>query len=162
MNSLKALGSGSGQQSITAFPEKDDSNSFWIVQAGSHRGCHRGEPVPCGATIRLRHSNTKGFLHSHLHQSPLSHQQEVSCFDGQDTGDDWKVECANPSSKFWLREEPIQLVHLDSKVYLSTSPNHRYGQPIPGQLEVAGTKSQSANTRWAAQEGIYFAENKSE
>lgn len=128
------------------------------------------EPVPCGATIRLRHSNTKGFLHSHLHQSPLSHQQEVSCFDGLDTGkfgamdkktyqlrvractgDDWKVECANPSSKFWLREEPIQLVHLDSKVYLSTSPNHRYGQPIPGQLEVAGTKSQSSNTRWAAQ-----------
>ena len=44
------------------------------------------EPVPCGSDVRLQHANTKAYLHSHQHISPLSHQQEVSCFDGEDTG----------------------------------------------------------------------------
>lgn len=35
-------GSGSGQQSITAFPEPNDSNSFWLVQAGNGKSCKRG------------------------------------------------------------------------------------------------------------------------
>lgn len=35
-------GSGSGQQSITAFPEADDSNSFWFVQGGNGNSCKRG------------------------------------------------------------------------------------------------------------------------
>ena len=36
------LGSGSGQQSITAFPEADDSNSFWLVRASLGKQCKRG------------------------------------------------------------------------------------------------------------------------
>lgn len=44
-------------------------------------------PIACGSTIRLKHVNTKGYLHSHRdHASPLSRQQEVSCYDGQDSG----------------------------------------------------------------------------
>ncbi|KAI7850143.1 MIR motif-containing protein, partial [Circinella umbellata] len=142
-------GSGSGQQSITAFPEADDGNSFWLVRASLGKQCKRGEPVPCGSTIRLRHANTKNYLHSHLHSSPLSRQQEVSCFDGEDTGDDWKVECS--SGKYWTREAPIQLSHIESKAYLSSSTSHQYGQPIPGQLEVAAAKSSSKSTYWIAQ-----------
>ncbi|CDS11210.1 hypothetical protein LRAMOSA03473 [Lichtheimia ramosa] len=151
-----AYGSGSQQQSITAFPENDDSNSFWIVRAGVGKQCKRGEPVPCGSNIRLQHANTKAYLHSHQHISPLSHQQEVSCFDGEDTGDDWKVQCSSSSTKHWLREEPVQFVHVDTKYYLSSSAQHKYGQPIPGQLEVAAAKSSSKNTKWMAQEGVYF------
>lgn len=36
------IGSGSQQQSITAFPEDDDSNSYWIVRAAVGKQCKRG------------------------------------------------------------------------------------------------------------------------
>jgi len=52
------------------------------------------EPIKCGDVIRLQHLQTRLFLHSHFFQSPLSQNQEVSCFgDGTDTGGDeskWK------------------------------------------------------------------------
>ncbi|KAK4516034.1 uncharacterized protein ATC70_010995 [Mucor velutinosus] len=150
-------GSGSGQQSVTGFPNADDGNSFWIVEAASGKACSRGEPIPCGSAIRLKHANTQGYLHSHLHQSPLSRQQEVSCYDGKDSGDNWKVECLNSGDKMWHREQPVQFVHEDTYAYLSSNSNHQFGQPIPGQLEVAASRSASKNTQWMAQEGIYFA-----
>jgi MIR domain-containing protein len=40
-----------------------------------------------GDTIRLQHQTTKKYLHSHLHVSPLSGNQEVSCYGpSSDTG----------------------------------------------------------------------------
>lgn len=36
------LGSGSRQQSVTGFPNSDDGNSFWIVEAGYGNICKRG------------------------------------------------------------------------------------------------------------------------
>ncbi|CEP11811.1 hypothetical protein [Parasitella parasitica] len=150
-------GSGSGQQSVTGFPNADDGNSFWIVEAASGKVCSRGEPVPCGSSIRLKHANTQGYLHSHLHQSPLSKQQEVSCYDGKDSGDNWKVECLSSGDKVWNRERPVQFVHVDTYSYLSSSSSHQFGQPIPGQLEVAAARSASKNSQWMAQEGVYFA-----
>ena len=44
-------------------------------------------PVKCGDTIRLQHLATKRNLHSHFFQSPLSHNQEVSCFGEGGDGD---------------------------------------------------------------------------
>jgi dolichyl-phosphate-mannose--protein O-mannosyl transferase len=101
--------------------------------------------------VRLRHANTHGYLHSHLHQSPLSRQQEVSCYDGRDSGDNWKVECLNTNDKIWLRESTVQFVHEDTNAYLSSFANHQFGQPIPGQLEVAASKYASKNSQWMAQ-----------
>ena len=47
-------GSGSGQQSVTAVPNKDDHNSHWqIVGVNAQNECTRGQPVACGATIRF-------------------------------------------------------------------------------------------------------------
>ncbi|KAI8068442.1 MIR motif-containing protein [Gongronella butleri] len=149
-------GGGSGQQSVTAFPDGDDANSYWLVRAAHDRQCIRGQPVPCGAVIRLRHGNTQGYLHSHAHRSPLSGQQEVSCYDGDDGGDDWLVQCVDSTQDVWLREQPVQLVHVDTKAYLSAQAQYQYGQPIPGQLEVAAAKSGSKYTHWVAQEGFYF------
>lgn len=46
------------------------------------------EPVRCGQTIRLRHYMTGKHLHSHTgFTSPLSGQQEVSGFAGEDDGE---------------------------------------------------------------------------
>ena len=40
--------------------------------------------VKCGATIRLIHTSTKKFLHSHHFRSPLSQNQEVSAYARED------------------------------------------------------------------------------
>jgi dolichyl-phosphate-mannose--protein O-mannosyl transferase len=116
-----------------------------------HRFIYNREPVACGSIVRLRHTNTKSYLHSHNHKSPLSNQQEVSCYDGKDAGDDWKVECLEKGDKYWLREKPIQLVHQETHSYLSSFQQHQFGQPIPGQLEVACAKGASKNSVWMAQ-----------
>jgi hypothetical protein len=42
-------------------------------------------------------------------------------------------------------------------VYLSSRSNAKYGHPIAGQYEVAGTKDATRETYWLAQEGFYFA-----
>ena len=47
-------GSGSGQQSVTAFPNKDDVNSYFTVKtAHAKKPCRRGEPIgkSCSKTI---------------------------------------------------------------------------------------------------------------
>ncbi|KAG1138326.1 hypothetical protein G6F37_005192 [Rhizopus arrhizus] len=141
-------GSGSGQQSVTGFPHASDANSLWVVEAASGHVCRRGEAVRCGSLIRLKHTNTKAYLHSHLHPSPLSKQQEVSCYDGQDSGDDWQVQCTKGD---WLREQPVQLIHKDTSAYLTGSEQYQFGQPIPGQLEIAAYKSASKHAYWVAQ-----------
>ncbi|CAN0548779.1 unnamed protein product, partial [Laminaria digitata] len=39
--------------------------------------CEAGEPMACGAVVRLEHVATGKNLHSHLFKSPLSRMQEV-------------------------------------------------------------------------------------
>ncbi|KAG0242534.1 stress-responsive transcription factor hsf1 [Actinomortierella wolfii] len=161
-------GSGSGQQSVTAFQGSDDTNSLWTVMGAHGYTCERGEPVPCGSTIRLKHVNSRKFLHSHgAHRSPMSGGFEVSAYDGMDRGDNWVVQCPSgtqsKNSGFWLRESPIQLAHEDTdSALLTASKRYVYGSPIPGQLEVAGHKASymisASDQRWIAQEGIYFAD----
>lgn len=65
-------GSGSGQQSVTAFPQADDPNSYFVVQAADGQQCARGQSIKCGDVVRLQHQATGAYLHSHLHASPLS------------------------------------------------------------------------------------------
>jgi dolichyl-phosphate-mannose--protein O-mannosyl transferase len=50
----------------------------WQVLHGAYnKPCARGTPILNGDIIRLQHMGTRRWLHSHLHQSPLSAQQEV-------------------------------------------------------------------------------------
>ena len=80
------------------------------------------------------HVSTKRNLHSHHVTSPLTHQQEVSCygnrsvsrlfhfsapsligFSGEqgegDVGDNWQVESDTMGSQWWERGKPVQLKH---------------------------------------------------
>jgi dolichyl-phosphate-mannose--protein O-mannosyl transferase len=152
-------GSGSGQQSITAFPHADDPNSYFIVYGGLEDECPRGQPIKCQSSIRLRHMNTNVFLHSHLHESPLSGNQEVSGYESTSNQDDeWKVLCSS-SSGFWERDLVVKLQHSTTGKYLSTSRKYTFGNPIPGQMEVSAIISKSGKeTDWVAMEGIYFTE----
>lgn len=90
-------GTGSGQQSVTATELQEDINSHWLVKATTGKTCTRGEPIKCGSMLRLEHVDTKKNLHSHNFQSPLSGNQEVSCYGDKgegDSGDNWIIVCS--------------------------------------------------------------------
>nr|DAD45214.1 TPA_asm: hypothetical protein HUJ06_003444 [Nelumbo nucifera] len=70
-------GSGSGQQSVTGFPNVDDSNSYWIVKPVPDPSAKQGDKIKSGTLIRLQHMRTRRWLHSHLHASPISGNLEV-------------------------------------------------------------------------------------
>ncbi len=153
-----SYGSGSGQQSVTAFPGADDPNSYWMVQGSLKKPCRKGDLMLDGDIVRFEHLATGAHLHSHLHQSPLSKQQEVSCFGKHgaagDSGDEWRLICEE--NEHWGRDERVRLQHVDTSKYLH-SHNKAYGNPIPGQLEVTAVPRSNANTMWIAEEGVYFA-----
>ena len=65
--------------------------------------CDRGEPVPCEGVIHLKPVNTKKYLHSHHHQSPMSGGKEVSVHEGEDDGYNWTVECLDKKDEFRKR-----------------------------------------------------------
>ena len=84
----RSYGSGSGQQSVTGYPDGDDSNSLWVVSGqigpdGQVQRCERGSKVRNGQVLRLKHSSTGHWLHSHRHASPLSNNQEARAAAGQ-------------------------------------------------------------------------------
>ncbi|EPZ34408.1 MIR motif domain-containing protein [Rozella allomycis CSF55] len=120
------------------------------------RDCNKlkSQKIKCGQNIRLKHSETKKYLHSHYHTSVLSNNQEISAYEGSDSGDNWTLEC---SKTFWERENDVRLKHADTKMYLTTSSSYSFTQgPIPGQLEVHGYAIKNNNNIWIAQEGYYF------
>nr|CAG4636534.1 EOG090X0E0P [Eubosmina coregoni]SVE70074.1 EOG090X0E0P [Eubosmina coregoni] len=148
-------GSGSGQQSVTGTDQSDDVNSHWAILAPTNvPTCKRGEPVECGSSIRLQHSATRKFLHSHLFSSPLSGSQEVSAFGENgvgDTGDNWRVIC---DGDFWERGDSVSLKHLDTNTYLATS-GQTYGRPINGQYEIVALSRLDSTCQWQTAEGLY-------
>ncbi|TPX45907.1 hypothetical protein SeMB42_g01143 [Synchytrium endobioticum] len=155
-----AYGTGSQQNSVTGFPKGDDPNSVFVVhEAFGEKPCKRGTPFRCGSTIRLKHLETKRFLHSHMHESPLSKQQEVSCFSDttSDGGDNWKVICLASGDTTWKREKDIRLQHVDTGKYICSSKSFQFRHPIPGQLEVAASVKANGDTVWTVQEGIFFS-----
>jgi dolichyl-phosphate-mannose--protein O-mannosyl transferase len=44
---------GSGQQTITGYPDSDDPNSLFVVQAEFGQEFVRGQPVKCNSIIRF-------------------------------------------------------------------------------------------------------------
>jgi len=151
-------GTGSGQQSVTGTDIQEDVNSHWAIWIIGPKVCERGAIIKCSDIIRLQHVGTGKNLHSHHFQSPLSGNQEISCYgeDGVgDSGDHWRVEC---SSDTWLRDYPIKLRHLDTDSYLSVS-GRTFGRPISGQMEVMGTSNAYSGTEWRAVEGLFIHPN---
>lgn len=170
-------GSGSGQQSVTAHGSSDDPNSLWLVKEGDDETpCVLGQPIKCGAQIRLEHISTRRNLHSHAYRSPLTSNAEVSGYGvaGEgDSGDTWIVECEEAQQcdaankceddALWKRYEMIKLRHLESKKYLLTSPKSRFNEnncphcPINGQQEIAASSAVDEMIFWFAGSGVYIS-----
>ncbi|EDQ91379.1 uncharacterized protein MONBRDRAFT_23718 [Monosiga brevicollis MX1] len=152
-----AYGTGSGQQSVTLASSDSDSNDYWQIRAPNGKDCKQGARIKCGATIRLLHTATRKFLHSHQFQSPLSHNQEVSAYareDGEgDSGDNWKVEC---SGTYWERANTFKLRHADTNQYLHSTGAHKFNRPIAGQREVCAVGQASRLSEWKSAEGYFI------
>lgn len=148
-----AYGTGSGQQSVTAVEDDDDSNSYWQIRGpDASNNCKRGEPIECGSKIRMTHLNTRKNLHTHQYRSPLSSQQEVSAFGANGEGDEldvWEVQCNTGS---WTRQNTVTIYHPETNRFLGLS-GKIFGRPIANQMEVIGSKSQQ---KWAVAEGVYI------
>lgn len=109
------------------------------------------EKLKNGDVILLQHLATGKFLHSHLHASPLTNQQEVSAYEGGDSGDNWQLLLQGDS---WKSDSQIRLKHVDTGRFLQCS-SATYGNPIPGQHEIAASTG-GTPAIWTAAEGIYF------
>ncbi|CAM8970448.1 unnamed protein product [Rhodiola kirilowii] len=150
-------GSGSGQQSVTGFPEVNDANSYWIVRPEPDTSVKSGDRIERGTIIRLQHMKTRKWLHSHLHTSPISGNLEVSGYgdDHQsDTGDYWRL-IIEGSGKTWKQDQRVRLHHVDTQGYLH-SHNKKYQRIAGGQQEVCGVREKSADNIWLAAEGVYL------
>ncbi|XP_071723472.1 stromal cell-derived factor 2-like protein isoform X2 [Rutidosis leptorrhynchoides] len=150
-------GSGSGQQSVTGYPNVDDANSYWIVRPTVDSSEKQGDPIKSGSLIRLQHMKTRKWLHSHLHASPISGNLEVSCFGGEqesDTGDYWRL-MIEGSEITWKQDQKIRLQHVDTGGYLH-SHNKKYQRIAGGQQEVCGVKEKNKDNIWLAAEGVYL------
>ncbi|CAO3668041.1 unnamed protein product [Rhizopus stolonifer] len=86
---------GSGQQKVYAGEWEPSSATQFIVlpRVGDERS---GEDVNFGDVIRLKHAETRANLHTHPDiPSPVTGQQEASCYGGDDLtdeNDEWTVE----------------------------------------------------------------------
>ncbi|XP_074275873.1 stromal cell-derived factor 2-like protein [Silene latifolia] len=150
-------GSGSGQQSVTGFPNVDDSNSYWVVKPVHETTAKQGDAIKSGAVVRLQHMKTRKWLHSHLHASPISGNLEVSCFGGEDnsdTGDYWKLEIEGKGN-VWKQDQRVRLQHVDTGGYLH-SHDKKYQRIAGGQQEVCGVKEKGRDNVWLAAEGVYL------
>ncbi|KAH7831125.1 putative mannosyltransferase [Monocercomonoides exilis] len=161
-------GQGSFQQSVTAYPKGDDPNSLWIVKGAFGRSVKRGTPVECGDIIRLEHVKTGKNLHSHSFKSPVSAQQEVSCFGEKGEGDvldNWKLICEpnRHTGNVWNRGLPVMLQHVETKRYLFAHKANVFPSPLQGQIEVtAFDKMDDPENKWKTAEGVYYPPPKPE
>lgn len=144
----------SGQQQVTAFDGSDD-NDLWRLEGphGTAAGEGDGRALRDGDVVRLRHVATGRRLHSHRgFPSPVSGQQEVTAFGGDDTGDandDWRVE--SDGGGRWRAGGRVRLVHVATGVALHS---HRaaHQQHTAGQQEVTGYDGRDDNDWWSVLE----------
>ena len=141
----------SGQQQVTAFEGADD-NDLWRIKTAHGQPDRNGQPVRGGDVIRLEHVLTRRNLHSHSgHPSPVTRQQEVTCFGngGQGDGNDnWKVELSGD----WFAKQRLRLVHVATNHALHSHAGPSHPQHTAGQQEVTGFSGRDDNDWWAVLE----------
>lgn len=149
---------GSQQQSVTGFPTGDDAQSYWVVHGPLGEQCTPGATFKKGSKIRLQHTGTRKWMHSHDYQSPLTNNQEVSAFgddENSDSGDVWIVEW-DTKGKVWKQDTKVRLKHVETSAFLTSYDHAKFGHPIGGQQEVCGHKTKSKNADWQTAEGVYL------
>ncbi len=139
----------SGQQQVTAFSGSDD-NDYWIIKR--KHGNNRGDGyIRHGDIIRLEHLNTRRNLHSHQGRpSPLSNQQEVTCFGTNGNGDDndnWRVEVEG-GGEWTVLINRVRLIHVNTNTALHSHEGWASPDLTTGQQEVTCYGGRDDNDWW--------------
>jgi hypothetical protein len=142
----------SGQATVTCFAGTDE-NDQWRV-----RGPHGQPPdfsrhlVEDGAVVRFEHVASGKNLHSHLdYLSPVTGQQEVTCFGKAgigDDGDDWRVEVDGGGP--WVADKRVRLIHVSTGHALHSHAGFEHPQWTMGQQEVTCFSQRDDNDFWLA------------
>lgn len=142
----------SRQQQVTCFDGNDD-NDLWRIKGphGQPDSSKSGQPVKHGDVVRLEHVATRRNLHSHSgHPSPVTRQQEVTCFGANGLGDgndDWRLEVDGGGT--WTSSQRIRLVHVPTNHTLHSHRNASHKDWTRGQQEVTGFGGRDNNDWWA-------------
>jgi len=111
--------------------------------------------VQHGDIVRLEHVATRRNLHSHSgHPSPVTKQQEATCFGSNgsgDSNDNWQVEV--DSSGSWGAAKRVRLVHVNTKHTLHSHLGWSHSSWTAGQQEVTAYAGRDANDWWWLLEG---------
>jgi MIR domain-containing protein/PASTA domain-containing protein len=144
--------SASGQATVTCF-DGPGENDLWRV-----KGPHGRPPDPSrqgvahGEVVRFEHLGSGKNLHSHTEfLSPVTGQQEVTCFgeDGVgDPGDDWRIEVEGGGR--WLAGTPVRLIHGSTGHALHSHQGFEHAQWTMGQQEVTCFAERDGNDFWLA------------
>jgi hypothetical protein len=143
----------SGQQQVTGFDGTDD-NDLWMVKGpdGQAADYRQGAVLRHGDLVRLQHVATGRNLHSHHGiPSPVTRQQEVTCFGSNgvgDANDDWSVQTDDGGP--WLAGSSVRLVHVLTDVALHSHPGFSDPRWTMGQQEVTGFAGRDDNDLWLA------------
>ncbi|HEY9877289.1 MAG TPA: hypothetical protein V6D29_02480 [Leptolyngbyaceae cyanobacterium] len=145
----------SGQRQVTAFEGVSSSapwgDKTWWVVLGPHGvpdGYRFGAPIQDGDIIRLGNG---GFLHSHGGiTSPITQQQEVTCFSNNSQGDDndnWRVELEFGEGQ-WNYNRRLRLIHVNTNHALHSHFGFAHPQWTMNQQEVTCFAGRDDNDWW--------------
>ena len=171
---------GSGQHLATFV--KDDptaQRSLWRVRPRHHGReneeypellqmtptcASSAQPIHCGDFLRLTNLETRRNLHSHAVKSPLSSQQEISVYEGEDQGDDWKLECLDAKDGVWRKGQRVKLQHYQTGKCLGASTDAEFNErtcghncPLMNHLESFGRACTDSLSELQAEQGIYLS-----
>jgi dolichyl-phosphate-mannose-protein mannosyltransferase len=141
---------GSKQQQVTCYAG-EDGNNLWCVQPGNAQREDMikswGKAVEHGDAIRLLHCATGFYLHSHPRvESPVTKQQEVTCYEFRDANDDWTLRLTE-DKRVWRAEIVVNLMHRETDRSL-----HSHSSKLPdwghSQQEVTAYDKRDSNDNW--------------
>ena len=143
---------GTSHQQMVVAARTNEDKTLWLVKPSHESGDQSlaNEPVNRGDTIRLEHIVTKRNLHSHpgIPAAIDRSQQEVTaCGDNGrcDHYDNWIVEPEVGDA--WLTDQPIRLIHKDTKAALHSHVNSHQIYTA-GYQEVTGFSTRDENDLW--------------
>lgn len=143
--------SGSNQQIVRGIQKSTLAETFWtIFPPVTDTETLQGQPIECGSTIRLYHAVTGKWLHSHKIPGHFGAGYEVTAFDGNDSGDNWILECSNTFKVGSM----FRLQHADTGFYLSCNETSEYPKQEGGEHEIFVSEEDEGN-EWQTMGGIF-------